>query len=95
MALITTIDCERLVPNRFELVLLAVARARALSRGETPHVSPDGDKSTVIALREIAAGTVDPIRLRQQMLKLKSDDVEEDDESDRPGGTARIVRQGA
>jgi DNA-directed RNA polymerase subunit K/omega len=26
MARITTIDCERLVPNRFELVLLAAAR---------------------------------------------------------------------
>lgn len=55
MARITTIDCERVIPNRFELVLLAAARARALSRGHTPHVSPDGDKPTVIALREIAA----------------------------------------
>ena len=70
MARITTIDCERVIPNRFELVLLAAARARALSRGHTPYVSPDGDKPTVIALREIAAGAVDPTWLRQWLLNL-------------------------
>lgn len=63
MARITTIDCERLVPNRFELVLLAAARARALNRGQTPRVSPDRDKPTVIALREIAEGYIDAERV--------------------------------
>ena len=29
MAKITTTDCERIVPNRFELVVLAAARARS------------------------------------------------------------------
>jgi DNA-directed RNA polymerase subunit omega len=66
----TTIDCERVVPNRFELVLLAAARARALNGGETPLVSPDGDMSTVIALREIGTGAVDRAGLRQRLLTL-------------------------
>lgn len=88
MARITTIDCERLVPNRFELVLLAAARARALNRGQTPRVSPHRDKPTVIALREIAAGAVDPIRLRQSLLQPWCDDVEEDDDTDGPLETA-------
>jgi RNA polymerase Rpb6 len=38
MSPIATIDCERVLPNRFELVLLAAARACALNRGETPLV---------------------------------------------------------
>lgn len=87
MARITTIDCERVIPNRFELVLLAAARARELSRGHTPRVSPDGDKPTVIALREIGAAAVDPTWLRQWLLNLQHDDVEEDDRLDNPSGT--------
>ncbi|WP_454622036.1 DNA-directed RNA polymerase subunit omega [Bradyrhizobium cenepequi] len=87
MARITTIDCERVVPNRFELVLLAAARARALSRGHTPHVSLDGGKPTVTALREIAAGVVDPTWLRQWLLNLQRDDVEEEVGLDNPSGT--------
>ncbi|MBL7234086.1 DNA-directed RNA polymerase subunit omega, partial [Komagataeibacter oboediens] len=34
MARVTVEDCVERVPNRFELVLLAAQRARALSRGE-------------------------------------------------------------
>lgn len=68
MARITTTDCERVVSNRFELVLLAAARARALYRGEMPRVSPQHDKPTAIALREIATGALDPLLLRQQLL---------------------------
>ena len=61
MAPITTIDCERTVLKRFELVLLAAARARALMRGETPRALPDGDIPIAIALREIAADRI-PLR---------------------------------
>ena len=68
-------------------MLLAAARAHALSRGHAPRVSPDGDKPTVIALREIGAGAVDPTWLRQWLLKLQRDDVEEEDELDNPSGT--------
>src|SRR5258707_634996 len=70
MARITTIDCERVVPNRFELVLRAAARARALARGATPRVSPASDKPTVIALREIAAGALVSDEQRDAPLSL-------------------------
>jgi DNA-directed RNA polymerase subunit omega len=60
MARVTVEDCLGNVINRFELVLVAAKRARALSvGGQEPMVNPENDKPTVIALREIAAGFVD------------------------------------
>ena len=46
------------IPNRFELTLAATNRARQISAGSQPLVESDRDKTTVIALREIAAGKV-------------------------------------
>jgi DNA-directed RNA polymerase subunit omega len=57
MARITVEDCLKQIPNRFTLTLCATYRARQLLQGHTPKVDAD-DKSTVIALREIAAGKV-------------------------------------
>lgn len=55
MARITVDDCLQNVTNRFELVLIASKRARQLARGGAdPLVAIEGDKPTVIALREIA-----------------------------------------
>lgn len=68
MARITTIDCERVVPNRFELVLLAAHRAHDLWNGAEPQVTAPGEKPTVLALREIAAERIDPAVLRQQLV---------------------------
>lgn len=60
MARITVEDCLEKVPNRFELVLIATKRARELAiNGKDPFVNPENDKSTVVALREIAAGMRD------------------------------------
>ena len=56
MARITIDDCLETVPNRFDLTLAAVKRARQLSLGAEPKVPVSRDKPTVIALREIAAG---------------------------------------
>jgi len=56
MARVTVEDCLKNVKNRFELVLLAAKRARQLSRGQESLVPWDNDKTTVVALREIAAG---------------------------------------
>jgi DNA-directed RNA polymerase subunit omega len=56
MARITVDDCLKLIPNRFQLTLAATYRARQLAQGATPMVDPDKDKSTVIALREMALG---------------------------------------
>lgn len=60
MARVTVEDCLGKVENRFELVLLAAKRARQLAKGQAePQVPENGDKVTVIALREIAADKVD------------------------------------
>lgn len=58
MARVTVEDCMTQMDNLFQLVLVSSKRARQLADGAEPHVSPDGDKPTVIALREIAEGFV-------------------------------------
>ena len=58
MARVTVEDCVDKVPNRFELVLLAAHRARAISNGSAMTVEQENDKNPVVALREIAEATV-------------------------------------
>lgn len=58
MARLTVEECLDHVPNRYDLVLLAAKRARQLGMGADALVAEDGDKPTVIALREIEAGLV-------------------------------------
>jgi len=48
---------DLLVPNRFELVLLAARRAKQLLKGARPLVESD-NKEIVSALREVAAAKV-------------------------------------
>ncbi len=54
MARVTVEDCIDKVDNRFELVLMASHRARAISSGSNILVARDNDKNPVVALREIA-----------------------------------------
>jgi DNA-directed RNA polymerase subunit omega len=63
MARITVEDCLDKIDNRFEMVLTATKRARQISHGADPLVEEENDKPTVIALREIADGLVDPERV--------------------------------
>ncbi len=63
MARITVEDCLDNVDNRFELVLTATKRARQIANGAAALVEEDNDKPTVIALREIAEGLIDPERV--------------------------------
>ena len=72
MARVTVEDCVQRVPNRFELVLFAAQRARNLGRGEEVTVDRDDDKNPVIALREIADGTVPLPKLEQDLIKSLS-----------------------
>ncbi|KTD15890.1 RNA polymerase omega subunit [Legionella lansingensis] len=61
MARVTVEDCLEHVKNRFELVMVATKRARDIAvRGEQPLVDWENDKPTVVALREIAAGLIQP-----------------------------------
>ncbi len=58
MARVTVQDCLDHIDNRFELVRIASKRARQLANGMEATVSWDNDKPTVVALREIAEGTI-------------------------------------
>lgn len=60
MARITVQDCLQVVPNRFELVLMASKRARQLANGAEALVEAEDDKPTVLALREIAKNKITP-----------------------------------
>jgi DNA-directed RNA polymerase subunit omega len=71
MARVTVEDCILRVPNRFELVLLAAQRARNISRGEELTLDRDNDKNPVVALREIAEGTVDLAALEADLIKAQ------------------------
>lgn len=60
MARVTVEDCLEQMPNRFELVMVASKRARDLALGAADPLVPwEDDKSTVVALREIAEGLID------------------------------------
>ena len=82
MARVTVEDCVVRVPNRFELVMLASRRARAISAGETLKVERDNDKNPVVALREIAGGAdLDDLRtllIRGLQKHVEVDAPEED-----------------
>lgn len=57
MARVTVEDCLKVIPNRFELTLVAAKRARDIATGgKEALIDWENDKPTVVALREIAAG---------------------------------------
>jgi DNA-directed RNA polymerase subunit omega len=58
MARITVEDCMQNVDNLFDLVLIAARRARQLANGAPTSLDWENDKSTVLALREIAEGVI-------------------------------------
>jgi DNA-directed RNA polymerase subunit omega len=63
MARVTVEDCLENVENRFELVLVATKRARQIANGKEPLVDWENDKPTVVALRELADGLINPAEL--------------------------------
>ena len=60
MARITVDDCLEKIPTRVPLTLVAALRSRQLVNGAEPLIDTEGsrDKSSVIALKEIAAGFI-------------------------------------
>ncbi len=84
MARVTVEDCVKIVPSRFNLVLLAAQRARELASGASLTVDRDNDKDPVVALREIAGKTVQVDELLETKLRslqryVERDEPEEDD----------------
>jgi DNA-directed RNA polymerase subunit omega len=79
MARVTVEDCVDKVPNRFELVLLAAHRARAIANGGTITIDPENDKNPVIALREIAEKTIPPDDMREGLIHSIQRNVEVDE----------------
>ena len=69
MARVTVEDCIERIPNRFDLVLTASQRARGILKGDLPTVDRDDDKNPVVALREIAAETIDLGVLGEGLIK--------------------------
>ncbi|MFT3997480.1 MAG: DNA-directed RNA polymerase subunit omega [Asticcacaulis sp.] len=68
MARVTVEDCVEKVDNRFNLVLLAAHRARAISSGASILLDRDNDKNPVVALREIAEDKLGPDTLTESLI---------------------------
>ncbi len=69
MARVTIEDCIKNIENRFDLVVVAARRAREVAAGAPITVERDNDKNPVVALREIAEGTLDISQLRESVVK--------------------------
>ncbi|OYU16506.1 MAG: DNA-directed RNA polymerase subunit omega [Alphaproteobacteria bacterium PA4] len=86
MARVTVEDCVDKIPNRFDLVLMAATRARAISSGAQMTVDQDRDKNPVVALREIAEETISPDDLKEALiLSMQRVVANEDDTPDAIG----------
>lgn len=79
MARVTVEDCVDKVPNRFELILLAAHRARAITNGSAATIDAERDKNPVVALREIAEKTIPPGDLRESLIHSIQKNVEVDE----------------
>ncbi len=79
MARVTVEDCVTKIPNRFELVIVAAHRARAIASGAPLTVDRDRDKNPVVALREIAEETIEVEKLRDVLIQSMQRHVEVDE----------------
>ncbi len=59
MARVTVEDCLDIIPNRFQLAMVASKRAKQLYKGAEPLIeNKSRNKKVVLALREIAAEVI-------------------------------------
>ncbi len=94
MARVTVEDCVERVSNRFELVLLAAHRARAVAGGSALTVDPDNDKNPVIALREIADATIPVEDMREGLIHSLQKNVEVDEPEEAAAPMLAVERRG-
>ena len=77
MARITVEDCLEKIESRYDLIVLAAKRARQLAiGGRKATLEWEDDKPTVMALREIEAGTVTAENINE--LTVDISDLEEE-----------------
>lgn len=88
MARVTVEDCIDKVHDRFELVALAAQRAKNITAGEALTIDPKGEKNTVVALREIAHGSVAAEGLRESLTRFFQ---KEHQEEDKPVDDASVI----
>jgi DNA-directed RNA polymerase subunit omega len=79
MARVTVEDCVDKIPNRFELVLVAAHRARALAKGAAITVERENDKDAVVSLREIAEKTISAGDMLEGLIHSIQKEVEIDE----------------
>lgn len=89
MARITTEDCSKVIPDRFQLVIYATRYAKLLNyKLETNQSKKEKrDKPPVIALRRIASGKVSVAQLEQDFInslrtRSRIEPIVEQDESE-------------
>ena len=91
MARVTVEDCMKdnlsyKFENRFDLLLVAVERAKDISSGEKVVIDRHDDKETVVALREIAADKIDVPYIKDKIVgglaKIKMNKVQYQVEAD-------------
>lgn len=93
MARVTIEDCVVKVKDRFELVAVAAQRAKDIASGAAITIERKGEKDTVIALREIAEGTVDVETLREGLVKSYQKKREMEEVVHEPQGAALIAEE--
>jgi DNA-directed RNA polymerase subunit omega len=94
MARVTVEDCVDKVPNRFELVLLAAHRARAVASGAPISIARDNDKNPVVALREIAERKISPEDLKEDLIHSLQAHVEVDEPEPEAASAGAAGRSG-
>ena len=78
MARITVEDCIDKVEGPYDLVLIAKERAVQLNSGEKPKVDHENDKSTVIALKEIAENKISVKELKESAVNKLRKHIEQE-----------------
>ncbi len=68
MARITVEDCVVVIPNRFELCLVAINRAKSILSGAATSLDRN-EKPAVISLREIAEKIIDVDNVKNNIIR--------------------------
>lgn len=94
MARITVEDCVIVVPNRFELCLIASARAKNILSGSATELDRK-EKPAVIALREIGDNLVDVEQIKQGILSsMRSrNSIAESNDNQNTGTTTEMIAE--